>query len=44
MQFLIPSVLVLIGMTQPVVEEKDNPPKEEKFQLEGAFPAWAPPI
>jgi zinc protease len=43
MQFLIPSVLVLIGMTQPV-EEKANPPKEEKFQMEDGLTVLLRPI
>src|SRR5882724_795225 len=44
MQFLIPSVLVLIGMTQPVGEEKADPPKEEKFQLENGLTVLLRPI
>jgi len=43
MQFLIPFVLVLIGMTQPL-EEKSNPAKEEKFQLENGLTVFLRPV
>ncbi|HEV2947520.1 MAG TPA: insulinase family protein [Gemmataceae bacterium] len=44
MQFLIPSVLVLIGMTQPIGEEKVDPPKEQKFQLDNGLTVLLRPV
>jgi zinc protease len=44
MHFWIPSVLVLIALTQPEVEKKANPPKEQRYQLENGLTVFLRPI